>query len=182
MPRTAYTLRFTPLLILLPAVDIALSIILARTLPRPLVLLWIGLACVAGGVLILSARNALRHSRAGGLDLALAARQLVRLVAGALLLFPGPLSDIVAALLVFPRSRQRLTTWVLSRTLGISSNLFSKMTYESSWPGNLAPDVFPRTPRKEGYVRDAEFEVVSEAEDPPPGGHGHLPEATKPKD
>ena len=182
-PKARLDLRLIPLLlILLPALDIALSILLARSLPRPLIIVWIAASCLAGGLLILSARSGLRRPRPGALDLALAARQLARLVAGLLLLFPGPLSDLVAALLVFPRSRQRLTAWLLARTLGITPSLLEKMVYGNAWPPMPRDGAFPGPLRKDAYVRDAEFEVVRDGDEPPPGGQGRLPETTKPKD
>ena len=182
-PQARLDLRLIPILILLlPPLDIALTLLVARSLPRPLVLLWIALSCLLGGFLILSARSGLRHPKAGALDIALAARQLVRLVAGVLLLFPGPLSDLLAALLVFPRSRQRMTAWALSRTLGVTPSLFEKMGYGDAWPPLPPGGAFGGPPRKEGYVRDAEFEVVSDGDEAPPGGRGGLPEGTKPQD
>lgn len=175
-------MRFIPLLILFPALDIALTILLVRNLPRPVILLWIAASCLAGGILILSIRGGLRHPKPMALDLALAARRFARLVAGLLLLFPGPLSDILAALLVFPRSRQRLTTWVLSRTLGISPTTFDRSLYEGLRSRDPGGGAYPGRLRKDGYVRDAEFEVVNDGEKAPPEPEGRQPGATKPKD
>ena len=175
-------LRFIPFIILFPALDIALTILLARNIPRPVVLLWIAASCLAGGFLILSIRKGLRHPRPMALDLALAARQLVRLVTGLLLLFPGPLSDILAALLVFPRSRQKLTAWVLSRTIGISPITFDQSIYERHRSRDPGEGALRGPLRKDGYVRDAEFEVVNDGGEAPPEPEERQPGATKPKD
>jgi len=173
--------RLILLLILLPALDLALCVILAGSLPRPLVLAWLAAASIAGGFLILKARKSLRLPRAGALDLALSAREFVRLAAGLLLLFPGPLSDLVAAILLVPRSRQRLTTWLLSRALGMSLTPWKGRNYEGSWPRGPADGAAPAPRRKDEYVRDAEFEVVSDGEEPSPEVRRPPPDATKPK-
>jgi UPF0716 protein FxsA len=170
-----------PLLILLPFIDIALLIILARTLPRPWILLWVALACVAGGLLVVTSRAGLRGPATRVPDLGLAARQLLRLGAGMLLLFPGPLSDVLALLLIVPRSRRRIAGWLVTRALGFSISSLGKRTYTDPEPWAPAGDRRAAGRPGEQPFRDVEFEVLGDIEDPPSAPEGHEPGSSKPE-
>lgn len=105
---------------------------------------------------------------------------LGRRIAGALLIFPGPLSDILAIILLVPALR----TWLLEGVLGRGvrsgqgpGSLFKDRTYgqrgpsgrnggeEASAPGGKGDLKWPG-----GEVKDAEFRILPE--DEPGEGRG----------
>jgi UPF0716 protein FxsA len=162
------------LLFLIPLLDLGLLVFLARAMGRPATLLWLGSACAAGGVLVLAARQGLRGGRPG-LRRASAPispfRFLAYLAAGALLIFPGPLTDLAAILLLIPSVRGLLTKLLALRLLGSSLFRLPQNPYDIRGDGD-----FPRShPHRHGppgtRMREAEFEVVDEPRDPsdPPG-------------
>ncbi|HVR74182.1 MAG TPA: FxsA family protein [Planctomycetota bacterium] len=138
----------------------------ARTGPA-IFLLWCAVTVVVGLSL---------WRRSGGL--------LSRRIAGALLIFPGPLSDILAVILLVPALR----TWILRGVLGRGGrqgqdpgSLFKDRTYgqrgpsgrnggeEASTPGGKGDSRWPR-----GEVKDAEFRILPE-EQPGEGRGSDLP-------
>ena len=140
-------------LVLLPFLDLWLLLrIGARTGPGPF-LAWCAITVVVGLALW-------RNSR--GL--------LSRRIAGALLIFPGPLSDILALILLIPALRSWLLGGLVERGSfqgqGLGS-LFKNRTYDQRGPsgrnGGAEPSspggkADPRWPR--GEVKDAEFRIL----------------------
>ena len=88
--------------------------------------------------------------------------------------FPGPLTDMLAVLLLVPWTRRRLLGWLLARLLGVRSldSLFhfQNEAYDQTSGNHKAP-LEPSRPARQGPgeageapARDAEFEILPEDE------------------
>lgn len=96
--------------------------------------------------------------------------------AGALLLLPGFLTDIVGLLLFIPPLRRRLIAWMLFRGAPGSSEGFRRPGGDNTRP---RPKPGKGGFRKSGNVVDAEFETVEPAKKPKPA-HETIPDGRSP--
>lgn len=160
------------LMLLLPFVDLVVLVRLGKVVGLPITLLYLGVTALLGlllckrpqlmAALLFGKTNATGEFREVPLGAVLAC-----LAAGALLLFPGPLSDLLAGLLLIPPLRTRLLRWSLSRMLRGTQweDAFESETrgYDNARPREEPDDAGEDAPWPDGSkgpVRDAEFEVL----------------------
>ena len=164
---------FAFLLILLPAAEIYFSFRLVRLLGGTGALLWLGGTFVIGSLLCQSLRRRLADSatRSGAVNLegGEAVAILAQGLGGFFLLLPGILSDLAGVFLLFPvvgRSLGRPVRWI-ARRLGfaIPSSDQGAGCDDVGDQGSAGDAWEPRATSRGGSVRDAEFEVIEEADD-----------------
>lgn len=106
-------------------------------------------------------RRALEAGRLPGTELI---EGLMILVAGAVLLTPGILTDLVGFTLLIPAARRALVRWAEPR-------IRSRVSVRRSGAGGATgPAAFRNRPSADGEVIDAEFEVVEHDRSGPDSG------------
>jgi UPF0716 protein FxsA len=166
--------RIGCLIFLLPILELALLFYAGRTLGAIPVLGWVGLSAGLGLLLIRTQGiETLRRLQgavvAGGSPARTLLDGTARWFAGALLLAPGFLTDLLALLLLFPPTRGLLGLWALARiTRGVREGSFrvTMMGMHGVSPSN-APSVGPEEDPFDRPPRPGE--IIQ----PPPGPHRH---------
>jgi len=110
------SLRVLLPLLLWPLAEIALFVMAGDLLGFWLTLPWLAAAMVIGGALIRSTAEKGRHADAEG---------ALRVLAGALLILPGFLSDFFALILLLPPVRRLIGGAILKRILAGQGRVFS---------------------------------------------------------
>ncbi len=168
-------------LLVLPLVEIAGLIALGRVLGFWLALAWLGLAGLAGlRILRWQGRRSLQQVAGstpegpGATDLL---NTLLVSAAGLLLLFPGPVSDAMAVLLLLPPLRRSLARWLLGRGLsgaGFAGRFAGGLRFGAA-PGErqtgsftVVEGVFSREPGPDGSPAPAATPRLAPEEPPPP--------------
>lgn len=169
-------------LLVLPLVEIAGLIALGRLVGFWLALAWLGLAGLAGlRILRWQGRRSLQQvagltpESRGATDLLNA---LLVSAAGVLLLFPGPVSDAVAAVLLLPPLRRSLARWLLGKGLSGSgfAGRFAGGVRFGAAPGErqtggftVVEGVFSREPGPDATPLPPTTPRQAPEEQPPPG-------------